>query len=384
MFGRESFFQFIVIIVALIFPLQEARRILLSPVHNVLDYGAVGDDLHDDTEAILEAWKATCEGSFFASTMVIPPGKTFYVNPLTFKGPCKSSYINVEINGQIVAPKHPTQWRCYNNCETWIEFQGVNGISIHGKGTVDGRGQIWWDLQIKRPTAFKISDSSNVHLSGLHFLNNPRMHVVLDGLQSANVEDLHIHSPEKSPNTDGIHVAHCKYVSIAHSTIRTGDDCISIVDGASHVQVNNIMCGPGHGISIGSLGKNGAQDRVEYIHVNDVIFNRSTNGARIKTWQGGRGYAKHITFERISVIDTDNPIIVNQFYCDHEICSNQENAVKVSNVTYRHVVGTSKGKAMVTLDFVIPIMKFSWRTYTLGLAKKERVLNHFVRVLMAG
>ncbi|KAG9129526.1 hypothetical protein Leryth_013103 [Lithospermum erythrorhizon] len=353
MHGRRLFSMLFMIVVAIILPSPEAQRTPCSPVHNVLDYGAVGDDHHDDTQAFLEAWKATCDcSSSRATMMIVPSRKTFIINSLAFEGPCKSPYVNVEINGIIVAPKNPSNWRCNDNCETWIEFRGVNGLSIHGTGTIDGRGQLWWNSQeSKGPNALRISDSSNIRLSGLNFINNPRMHVVLNGLQSANVTYLHINSPENSPNTDGIHVAKSEYVYIAHSTIQTGDDCISIVNGASHVEVNDIRCGPGHGISIGSLGKDGVQDRVEYIHVSDVLFNRSENGARIKTWQGGRGYAKHITFERISLIEADNPIIIDQFYCDNEMCSkysNHKDAVKISDVTFSHVVGTSKGKTACT------------------------------------
>jgi len=36
--------------------------------------------------------------------------------------------------------------------------------------------------------------------------------------------------------------------------------------------------------SIGSLGKNGAHHTVEEIYVRNCTFNRTTNGARIKTW----------------------------------------------------------------------------------------------------
>lgn len=39
--------------------------------------------------------------------------------------------------------------------------------------------------------------------------------------------------------------------------------------------------------SIGSLGKHGSNDTVENVLVSDVVFIKSTNGARIKTWQVG-------------------------------------------------------------------------------------------------
>ncbi|XP_058010215.1 polygalacturonase-like [Hevea brasiliensis] len=42
---------------------------------------------------------------------------------------------------------------------------------------------------------------------------------------------------------------------ISISTIRTGDDCISIGQGVTNATISEIFCGPGHGLSIGSLGK---------------------------------------------------------------------------------------------------------------------------------
>ena len=33
-----------------------------------------------------------------------------------------------------------------------------------------------------------------------------------------------------------------------HSCFSIGDDCISIEDGSQNVQINDLTCGPGHGI----------------------------------------------------------------------------------------------------------------------------------------
>ncbi|KAK1271027.1 putative polygalacturonase [Acorus gramineus] len=84
----------------------------------------------------------------------------------------------------------------------------------------------------------------------------------------------------------------------------------------SNVNITGVACGPGHGISIGSLGKDGDRATVEQIHVQHCSFSGTTNGARIKTWQGGSGYARGITFNNITLTSTANPIIIDQFYCD--------------------------------------------------------------------
>ncbi|KAI3854329.1 hypothetical protein MKX03_012791, partial [Papaver bracteatum] len=62
------------------------------------------------------------------------------------------------------------------------------------------------------------------------------------------------------------------------------DDCVSIGKSSSYVYIRDCHCGPGHGISIGSLGEDGHLAEVHNIHVERVHFYGTMNGARIKTW----------------------------------------------------------------------------------------------------
>ncbi|XP_073144434.1 polygalacturonase-like [Henckelia pumila] len=343
---------------ALITSLIVAASSANSRIFSVLDYGAIGDGHTDDTKAFAKAWEATCGSSSSSPTMHVPWGKAFLIHPISFSGPCKSKGVNVEIDGDVIAPREPSEWRCGGDgCERWIHIESVDGISVGGHGMIDGRGDKWWQAvkqgnrNQRRPTAFEIAKSNNVTLGGgLMFKDSPRMQVVLNHLNSVNVSNIVVRAPEDSPNTDGIHVTGCTDAFIDRSIVGTGDDCISIVDGSSFITISNIICGPGHGISIGSLGKHGANGRVENIKVSDAVFIGTQNGARIKTWQGGKGYARNILFERILSHESRNTIVIDQFYCDHEQCGISDSAVQISNVTYRKVLGTSKGEAAVKLD----------------------------------
>ncbi|CAA0809424.1 Pectin lyase-like superfamily protein [Striga hermonthica] len=51
------------------------------------------------------------------------------------------------------------------------------------------------------------------------------------------------------PNTDGIHIQSSQQVTISNSTISCGDDCISIGDHISDIEICRVECGPDHGIS---------------------------------------------------------------------------------------------------------------------------------------
>ncbi|WCJ19819.1 Pectin lyase-like superfamily protein [Euphorbia peplus] len=354
------FFSFLICLASI-----ESRRLSSKPCHgyklyDVVDFGAVGDGLKDDTQSFQDAWKATCQSSCSA-TMYVPDGRTYLLQPITFSGACRSKDITVQIDGGLVAPTKPHEWSCKDKkCKQWITFDKINGLVIRGYGTFDGHGSNWWNLDCKhdnnkqycgkRATGLIISHSENIRIENLNFKDSPQMHIAFERSNWVYASNLTINAPGDSPNTDGIHLQHATNIFIRDSIIKTGDDCISISDGSSHVDINNIKCGPGHGISIGSLGIKGKEEKVEYVHVNNVTFEETQNGVRIKTWQGGRGYARHITFENIIVKNSYNPIIIDQFYCPHKKCSDHKSsAVEVSDIKFKNIKGTSNEKEAVKL-----------------------------------
>jgi polygalacturonase len=62
------------------------------------------------------------------------------------------------------------------------------------------------------------------------------------------VQGVRVSAAGDSPNTDGIHVQSSTGVTILNSRIGTGDDCVSIGPGTSNLWIENVACGPGHGI----------------------------------------------------------------------------------------------------------------------------------------
>ncbi|XP_028087704.1 probable polygalacturonase At1g80170 [Camellia sinensis] len=302
-----------------------------------------------------DAWKATCsarEVSGFSPTMHVPDGYEFLLQPLIFSGPCNSEAVNVVIDGNLTAPSHPSKWKCDgSNCRQWIGFVEINGLYIYGSGTINAQGTKWWGSSNvnhngkyhgSKPTGFVIAHSNNVHISDLTFIDSPQMHMALERSIWVYVYNLTITAPGDSPNTDGIHIQHSTHVFISQTHIGTGDDCISIGDGSSYLNISMITCGPGHGISIGSLGIRGQYETVENVYVSNVEFRGTSNGARIKTWQGGSGFARNIVFEHIRSIGSAHPIIIDQYYCDHTHCKNQKSAVQISNIRYSYIYGTSE------------------------------------------
>ncbi|KAL6144446.1 hypothetical protein ACLB2K_055139 [Fragaria x ananassa] len=326
--------------------------------YNVLDHGAVGDGHRDDSEAFLKAWNASCldKGT---PRLVIPGEKTYLLQPTNFSGPCQSSSIHVEISGKLLAPS-PDAWK---ECvDLWLTFSEVTNLTVSGSGEINGQGSLWWNkydllnyvnnykVQCERPKALRFYRCDSLQLSGLTLADSPRTHISIQYCNYANVSYLQIRAPEDSPNTDGIDISMSSNVNIHDCIIGTGDDCIAVNNGTFIIDIKNIACGPGHGISIGSLGKNGDHNTVENIHVKNCSFNSTMNGARIKTFQGGSGYARRISFEEITLTTAGHPIIIDQYYCPEHDCENSTSSVQVSDVTFSGFHGTSKNEQAITLN----------------------------------
>ncbi|KAM0065854.1 putative endo-polygalacturonase [Helianthus debilis subsp. tardiflorus] len=323
-------------------------RLSSAANYNVMQFGAKGDGVTDDTMAFERAWQEVCNDVGPSSRLTIPMPNTFLVGPITFQGPCKSPLIHIQILGTIMAPQNPSSW---NGCETgaWLLFYKVNGLFIDGAGTINGRGDAWWTKS--SAYALHFESCNGLRLTKLKHRNSPRNHIGLNRCSYSTLSYLDIVAPGNSPNTDGIDISLSTQVRVHHSIIRTGDDCIALSNGSSQINITGIYCGPGHGISIGSLGMNGQYNTVEGVKVRKCRFSGTTNGARIKTWQGGSGYARDITFEKIILHNVNNPIIIDQHYCPHNYnCPKESSAVKVSDISYKRFVGTSSSRTAINFD----------------------------------
>ncbi|VAH10018.1 unnamed protein product [Triticum turgidum subsp. durum] len=314
------------------------------------DFGAVGDGIANDTQAFVDAWTAAC-GSEEQAVLAVPVAKAYRIWPVQLSGSCKKK-LKLLIAGTIVAPASPDEWAGREPMK-WLYIYGVDGLSVSGGGTIDGVGQEWWARSCKRkktqpcntrppPRALHFEECRGVSVQGVTLQNGPQFHLSFTRCVDVKANFLRVVAPADSPNTDGIHLNDSSRIQITDNLISTGDDCVSMVGNCSDVRVRDISCGPGHGISIGSLGKNRTTDRVESVRVDTCLLTNTTNGVRIKSWQGGMGSARDLRFESIVMKNVSNPIIIDQYYCDQPTpCANQTKAVEVRKVEFVDVRGTS-------------------------------------------
>ncbi|KAL4195215.1 hypothetical protein AMTRI_Chr05g63500 [Amborella trichopoda] len=189
----------------------------------------------------------------------------------------------------------------------------------------------------------------NVNVAGLRIVNSQQVHMSIYSCQNVYISNVYLNSPGDSPNTDGIDLGQSQHIHIDHSAIEVGDDCIAMGNGIYDVNITRIVCGPGHGISIGSLGKDGGEGKVDGVGIRHSQFYNTQNGARIKTWQGGYGYVRNIHFQNLTFTNVKQPFIIDQYYCPGATCRNQTNAVQISDVLFAGSQGTSSSKLAIIL-----------------------------------
>ncbi|KAJ1703542.1 hypothetical protein LUZ63_003321 [Rhynchospora breviuscula] len=253
-------------------------------VFDVRSNDAVGDGKTDDTKAFKAAWDLACNKTSQAKILV-PKGYLFLLNPTEFQGPCQNNLI-FQVDGTIIAQADPKSWP--SAIDSWLVFNRVDGLTVQGGGLLDGKGENWWSC----------------------------------------------------------------------------DDCISLANGSENIQIDNLDCRDGHGIRYlitfflflsSSLlltysnsviafpsRKDNSEETVKNINVTNCSITNSQNGVRIKTWASGSGLVSNVKFDHIDMNEVSNPIIIDQFYCPHNNCNNNNgnSELLISDVTYSNIKGT--------------------------------------------
>ncbi|CAH8378933.1 unnamed protein product [Eruca vesicaria subsp. sativa] len=320
-------------------------------------FGAKGNGFTDDTKAFEDAWKTACS-SKGKTRVLVPENYTSLVRPIDLSGPCKAR-LTLQISGTIIAPDDPDAWEGLNP-RKWLYFHSVSRFTVEGGGTVNGMGQEWWRRSCKHnhsnpcrgaPTALTFHKCKNMRVENLSVINSQQMHIAFTSCRRVTISALQVIAPGSSPNTDGIHISASRGIVVDNSTVSTGDDCVSIVKNSSQISISNIICGPGHGISIGSIGKSKSWEEVKDVTVDTAFISDTANGVRIKTWQGGSGLVSKIIFRNINMNNVSNPIIIDQYYCDSKKpCANQTSAVTIEKISFVNVHGTSATKQAIKIS----------------------------------
>ncbi|KAI9161541.1 hypothetical protein LWI28_018470 [Acer negundo] len=320
-------------------------------VFDVRKYGAKADGKSDIRKALCNAFKEACACPS-PSKVLIPKG-TFLLAQVSLEGPCKAP-VKIVVRGTLKALTDPSKMKVDGS---WVTFQRIDRLTLSGGGTFDGQGsKAWGTCGLKSyckqlPINLRFNFITNAIVEDITSKDSKQFHVNVLGCNNLTFGRFTISAPEHSLNTDGIHIGRSTGINITDSNIGTGDDCVSIGDGSRQITITNVTCGPGHGISVGSLGKYMNEEPVVGVTVRNCSFFNTMNGVRIKTWPASfQGSVSDMHFEDIIMNNVSSPVIIDQIYCPHNECNAKlPSLVRISNVSFKNIRGTSSTPVAVKL-----------------------------------
>lgn len=285
---------------------------------NVRDYGAVGDNMTDNTKAIQEAINAA--GTAGGGKVILPAG-IYLCGPIQF-----TNNLNLQIDSAAILKMLPIDRYPGGTAQglNFISGSKLHDIAISGKGMIDGQGSPWWPFAktegANRPRMIAFRDCDRVLIEQVKMINSPKFHITVGGTSSnVTVRDVIIRAPAStdpvnpSHNTDACDVSGTK-ILIQHCDVSVGDDNFTCGGNTSDVLITNCTYGYGHGVSIGSPTRGG----VKNITVENCTFTNTEFGIRIKSDRDRGGILENLTYRNLRMTNVGMPILIYATYAAKE------------------------------------------------------------------
>lgn len=284
----------------------------VAAIHDVQDYGARGNGLALDTEA-LQAAIDTCAQQG-GGVVLVAPG-VYRTGTIKLK-----DHVTLHLVAGAVL-QGSTDLAHYQPRDL-VRADGATNIAITGLGTIDGSGPAFWRQRrdrahedtedawryvatwdyehVKRPGhAVRIMNSDRVRIRDVTLRNSPSWTLSFNNCRDVVVDGVTIRNPLYGPNTDGIDIMSSENVRIANCDIETGDDAIVLKNDpriprpTRNVTVTNcILRSSCNGFKLGTESRWGFENIVFsnstiYSEADDPPPFRVISGVAIETVDGG-------------------------------------------------------------------------------------------------
>ncbi|MCU0420172.1 MAG: glycosyl hydrolase family 28 protein [Cyclobacteriaceae bacterium] len=215
-----------------------------STTYNIADYGAKGDSVTLNTQAIQKAIDACAAAG--GGSVLFPPGKFLtgtirlrsnidyhFANGAMLVGSGDINHYNKpEGEHNIMLISLPQPAATTETLRVLIDATSVENVTLSGQGTIEGNGQRFWDADfqaLERPVPWiSFRQARNITIRDVTFQNAPSHVLRFAKSEGIVVDGIKIRNHPKSPNTDGIDIVDTRNVHIVNSFISTGDDAICL------------------------------------------------------------------------------------------------------------------------------------------------------------
>ncbi len=312
-FVARTRWLFSVILVTLAAPLLGAEGNVA--IFNVKDYGATGRKADYAQAAIQKAVDACAKAG--GGMVYLPPGE--YTSGTIHLRSHVRFY--VESGATLFAAQYDAAF----DKSTLLYGEGLENISIEGRGTIDGQAEYEWrvndfndayirdnqllaeklgkplmrsfpkDLHTRKvyPHMVLLLRCKDVRIAGLSFLDSPSWTINPYACERLTIDGVYIHTSLKyGVWADGIDPDGCKDVRIANSTIDTGDDAVvfySSNEWGPPLPCENITITNCRLSSASSALKfcDGNMNSVRNVTVDNCVITGSNRGIAFMVYDGG-------------------------------------------------------------------------------------------------
>lgn len=334
---------------------------------NIKDFGAVGDGMTMNTEAIQKAID-TCAAAG-GGTVIIPAG-LWITGPITMKS---NINLHADKGALIIFSKNHADYpldASGKSALSPIHGEKLTNIAFTGEGIYDGAGNTWrpakkdkftesqwkqitsngtidkngiaWPQGVNpqkdlRPYMVLLSKCTKVLFDGPTFQNSPKFVIMPRNCEDLTMRHVKVLNEWSAQNGDGIDISGCKNVIIKNCLLNVGDDgiCMKSSGRSETAALQNIVitdCTVYHahgGFVIGSNTDGGMHN----IYVNNCNFMYTDVGLRFKSARDRGGLVDNIFISNIFMKDIQNEAILFDTYYENKAVGNSNIRPTVTDKT---------------------------------------------------
>ncbi|WPR73121.1 glycosyl hydrolase family 28 protein [Flavobacterium sp. NG2] len=285
--------------------------------YNVLDFGAKGDGLTKDTQAVQKAIDlCSKEGG---GKVIIPSGKKVLIGTIYLK-----DFVTLYLeNGSVLlgspdysdyaTDTHKNTYKNEPHMDRCLIFANeAKSFSIEGKGTIDANGHPKNFTKEKggRPMMLRFLNCNDIHLSDVTLINPAAWtsawlycnEIVVDGIKIIS---------RVNHNGDGLDFDGCTNVRVSNSSFDTSDDSICLQTSRPDKPCKDIVITNCVFTSKWAAMRFGLASRGDFesVTVNNCTFHDiSDSGLKIQMNEGGE--MKNMIFSNIVMKNVPRPIFM--------------------------------------------------------------------------
>lgn len=359
---------------------QIADPVIPGKKFTITDYGAAGDGKFINTQAFAKAIEACSKAG---GGHVIVPAGVWQTGPVELKS---NIDLHVEEGATVLFSPDHSQFPVRSTGKNKFDItpplwgNGLENVSITGKGTFDGSGEtwrplkkskvsgehwnsvvksggvlssdgkIWWpsreamegDAYLKqlakktvvtaqdylpardylRPKMVVITNTRNLLIDGPTFRNSPDFIINPQRITNLIIRNTNVHNDAWAQNGDGIDISASKNVLIYKTKVNAGDDGICMKSSGSYPGNNGLEnviiaeCTVLKGHGGFVIGSN-TDGGMKNIYVTNCNFDGTDIGIRVKSNAGRGGLVRDIYIDNISMANiVDAAVLFDTYYED--------------------------------------------------------------------